>query len=106
MSNHQLIETITEQKSSLAQQLLPPKKYAVYLLNDDFTTMDFVMYVLQNVFFMEESRAFAVMMLVHEQGKGLCGVYNFDVATTKQNQVMNLAAEHEYPLHCTVEEAA
>ena len=54
---------------------------------------------------MEEARAFALMLVVHEQGRGLCGVFNWDIATTKQSQVMDLAAESEYPLQCTVEEA-
>lgn len=104
MPVHHTIETPTKQNSDLAQKLLPPKRYAVYLLNDDFTTMDFVMYVLQNVFFMDESRAFALMLMVHEQGKGLCGVYSWDIATTKQSQVMDLASQNEYPLQCSVEE--
>ena len=105
MANHQILTTPTDANVGLAQQLIPPKKYAVYLLNDDFTSMDFVMYVLQNIFFMDESKAFALMMMVHEQGKGLCGVYTWDIATTKQSQVLGLAAENEYPLQCTVEEA-
>ena len=114
--SHKLVEPITmsihhttvapvQFETELTHELMPPKKYGVYLLNDDFTTMDFVMHVLQNVFFMEEARAFALMLVVHEQGKGLCGVFNWDIATTKQSQVMDLAVEGEYPLQCTVEEA-
>ena len=114
--SHTIVEPITmpihhttvapiQTEKDLAQQLMPPKKYGVYLLNDDFTTMDFVMHVLQHVFFMDEARAFALMLVVHEQGRGLCGVFNWDIATTKQSQVMDLAAESEYPLQCTVEEA-
>ena len=104
--SHKLVEPITmsihhttvapvQFETKLTHELMPPKKYGVYLLNDD----------LQNVFFMEESRAFALMLVVHEQGKGLCGVFNWDIATTKQSQVMDLAVEGEYPLQCTVEEA-
>lgn len=105
MSVHHTTETPTQQTNQIEERVRPPKKYAVYLLNDDFTTMDFVMYVLQNVFLIEESRAFALMMMVHEQGRGLCGVYTWDVATTKQSQVMDLAQHNDYPLQCTVEEA-
>lgn len=105
MAAHHTTEAPLQHKAELAQQLLPPKKYAVYLLNDDFTTMDFVMHVLQYVFFMTEAQAFALMLVVHEQGKGLCGVYSWDIATTKQTQVMDLALQNEYPLQCTVEEA-
>ena len=105
MSIHHTTVAPIQTEKDLAQQLMPPKKYGVYLLNDDFTTMDFVMHVLQNVFFMDEARAFALMLVVHEQGRGLCGVFNWDIATTKQSQVMDLAAESEYPLQCTVEEA-
>lgn len=105
MASHLVNETSVESKTILAQQLVPPKQYAVYLLNDDFTPMDFVMYVLQNIFFMDESNAFALMMTVHEQGKGLCGIYSWDIATTKQSQVMDLAFDNEHPLQCTVEEA-
>ena len=98
-----------QQQSSFKEkeriELREPRRFKVTIYNDDFTTMDFVMHVLQNVFFMDEARAFALMLVVHEQGKGLCGVFNWDIATTKQSQVMDLAAESEYPLQCTVEEA-
>lgn len=104
MASHLICETSTQSQINLAQQLMPPKRYGVYLLNDDYTSMDFVMYVLQNVFFMDESKAFALMMMVHEQGQGLCGIYSWDIATTKKTQVMELATENEHPLQCMVEE--
>ena len=67
----------------------PPKRYGVFLLNDDYTTMDFVV---------------AVMLLVHHEGKGLCGTYTRDIAQTKQLQVMQRAKAAGHPLQCTVEE--
>ncbi|UOO76254.1 ATP-dependent Clp protease adapter ClpS [Neisseria sp. Dent CA1/247] len=82
----------------------PPKRYGVYLLNDDYTTMDFVVKVLTEIFMMPEERAVAVMLLVHHEGKGLCGVYSRDIAETKQRQVMTCAREEGHPLQCTVEE--
>ena len=89
-----------------AQSTPPPKKYAVYLLNDDYTPMDFVVAVLTDVFFLPESQAVAVMLLVHHEGKGLCGVYSWDMATTKQQQVAAQAQAAGHPLQCTVQEAS
>ena len=85
-------------------RISPPKRYGVYLLNDDYTTMDFVVKVLTEIFMMPQERAVAVMLLVHHEGKGLCGVYPRDIAETKQQQVMRLAREKGHPLQCIVEE--
>lgn len=82
----------------------PPKRYGVFLLNDDYTTMDFVVEVLSEVFMLGEEQAVAVMLLVHHEGKGLCGTYTRDIAQTKQLQVMQRAKAAGYPLQCTVEE--
>ncbi|WP_315360920.1 ATP-dependent Clp protease adaptor ClpS [Neisseria bacilliformis] len=89
-----------------AIKLRPPRKYGVFLLNDDYTTMDFVVQVLTEVFFLPEDRAFAVMLLVHHEGKGLCGTFNRDVAQTKQAQVHRRAADAGFPLKCTIEEVS
>lgn len=85
-------------------KIAPPKKYSVFLLNDDFTTMDFVVSILVEIFNLPENRAIAVMLDVHHHGKGLCGVYTRDIAETKQQQVLNRAAKAQFPLMCTVEE--
>lgn len=85
-------------------KLAPPKKYGVFLLNDDYTTMDFVVKVLAEVFLLEENRAVAIMLMVHHEGKGLCGVYTRDIAETKKQQVMQRARSEGHPLRCTVEE--
>lgn len=85
-------------------KIAPPKKYGVFLLNDDYTTMDFVVHILVDIFRLPENRAVAVMLEVHHNGKGLCGVYTKDIAQTKQHQVMTLAVDAGFPLMCVVEE--
>lgn len=82
----------------------PPKKYGVFLLNDDYTPMDFVVGLLTDVFRLPENRAEAVMLQVHHEGKGLCGVYQKDIADTKHQQVQSLARQAGHPLLSTVEE--
>ncbi|UOO81164.1 ATP-dependent Clp protease adapter ClpS [Uruburuella testudinis] len=89
---------------SRREKIAPPKKYGVYLLNDDYTPMDFVVNVLTEIFVLPQARAMAVMLLVHHEGKGLCGVYTLDMAQTKQQQVMRRAKREGHPLQCTVEE--
>lgn len=91
-------------KQTVKEQTAPPKRFGVFLLNDDYTTMDFVVEILTDVFLLPEERAVAVMLEVHHQGKGLCGVYTRDIAQTKQQQVLTLAADAGHPLLCTVEE--
>jgi ATP-dependent Clp protease adaptor protein ClpS len=86
------------------QKAPPPNMYKVLLLNDDFTPMDFVVEILEQVFFLEEAQAVAVMLTIHHQGRGLCGIYAKDVAETKVDQVSCLARNQEYPLKCIMEE--
>jgi ATP-dependent Clp protease adaptor protein ClpS len=82
----------------------PPRLYRVALLNDDFTPMDFVVVVLQNFFAMSREQATVVMLKVHREGKGICGVYPRDVAATKVEQVTAFARQHQHPLACVMEE--
>ncbi|MDR3352185.1 MAG: ATP-dependent Clp protease adapter ClpS [Zoogloeaceae bacterium] len=82
----------------------PPKLYKVLLLNDDYTPMDFVVYVLQHFFSMEQERAERIMLKVHYEGRGLCGIYPRDIAATKVDQVMAFALQHQHPLICFMEE--
>lgn len=89
---------------STTQKIAPPKRYGVFLLNDHYTPMDFVVAVLKDIFMLPENQAVTIMLQVHHQGKGLCGCYTRDIAQTKQQQVMSAAAESGYPLMCTVEE--
>ena len=80
-----------------------PSMYKVLMLNDDYTPMDFVVHVLQQFFWLPESEAMRVMLQVHQQGVGVCGVFTFEVAETKVHQVVEYARKHEHPLQCTIE---
>jgi ATP-dependent Clp protease adaptor protein ClpS len=81
-----------------------PPRYRVILLNDDYTPMDFVVDILSTVFGMERTQATQVMLEVHTKGKGICGIYNYEIAETKVAQVMGIAKQHQHPLLCTMEE--
>lgn len=81
-----------------------PSFYRVVLLNDDYTPMDFVVKVLENIFHKSHEDAVSTMLQVHQKGAGLCGVYTFDVAETKVDQTLYLAQQHEYPLQCVMEQ--
>ncbi len=80
-----------------------PSMYKVLLLNDDFTPMEFVVHVLQRYFRMTMEQSTEVMLHVHQKGVGVCGVFTYEVAETKVNQVMSLAKQHDHPLQCTLE---
>ncbi len=86
-------------------RLKKPPLYKVLLHNDDFTTMEFVVYVLQSVFGLDESEAIHIMLKVHLEGVGIAGVFTYEVAEMKAAKVAELAQAQEYPLLCTVEEA-
>ncbi len=81
----------------------PPPMYRVLLLNDDYTPMDFVVGVLQQVFLLTREQATQVMLQVHRTGVGTCGVFTKEVADTKVLQVQELAEAHQHPLQCTME---
>lgn len=81
-----------------------PKLYKVLLLNDDYTTMDFVVAVLESIFKKSPSEAVQVMLQVHQRGQGLCGVYAKEIAETKVKQVHERAHAAGYPLRCLMEE--
>jgi ATP-dependent Clp protease adaptor protein ClpS len=85
-------------------KLKPPPMFKVMLLNDDFTPMEFVVVVLQKFFGMTRERATQVMLKVHREGIGVCGVYPRDIATTKVRQVAAYARRHQHPLQCVMEE--
>ena len=80
-----------------------PDLYKVLLLNDDYTTMDFVIEILETVFHKSPAEAYRIMMAVHTQGKGLCGVYPFEVAETKVTKTMALAKAQQFPLQLSIE---
>lgn len=85
------------------QQTKEPELYRVLLLNDDYTTMDFVVEILESVFHKPPAEAYRIMMAVHTQGQGLCGVYPFEVAETKVATVVDLARGNGFPLRATME---
>ncbi len=91
---------LTEKKLRLEK----PKLFKVILHNDDFTTMEFVVWVLMHVFLRSEAEAFDIMLKVHNDGIGIAGVYSYEVATMKCEKAINLARARQYPLLCTVEE--
>ena len=82
-----------------------PPLYRVVLINDDYMPMEFVGNILESIFGMERTRATQVMLEVHTKGKGVCGVYNYEIAETKVAQVMGIAKQHQHPLLCTMEES-
>lgn len=81
-----------------------PPMYKVLLLNDDFTPMEFVVQILQQFFHKDREQATRIMLQVHTQGHGVCGIYTKDVAATKVEQVLHFARVHQHPLQCVMEE--
>jgi ATP-dependent Clp protease adaptor protein ClpS len=82
-----------------------PSMFKVLLLNDDYTPMEFVVMVLKRFFGMNLEQATRVMLHVHQKGVGICGVYSYEIAETKVNQVMDFAKQNQHPLQCTLERA-
>jgi len=86
-------------------ELKEPPLYKVFLMNDDFTPMDFVVILLEKLFGMGREKATRIMLQVHTQGKGICGIYTHEVAETKVAQVNEYARRHQHPLLSAMEEA-
>ncbi len=82
-----------------------PSQYKVLILNDDYTPMEFVVHVLKAFFQMDTEEATRVMLHVHQKGVGICGVFTYEVAETKVNQVLDFARKNSHPLQCTLEKA-
>ena len=93
-------DVLTESEAKLEK----PRLFKVLLHNDDFTTMEFVIFVLLTVFHKSEAEAFYAMMKVHREGVGVAGIYTYEIANMKAEKTMSLARAHEFPLLCTVEE--
>jgi ATP-dependent Clp protease adaptor protein ClpS len=94
---------ITERRTE--RKLKKPKMYKVLLHNDDYTTMEFVVFILQGIFHRSEAEAVQIMLHVHKNGLGVAGVYSYEIAETRIAQVETLARQHEFPLRCSMEEA-
>ncbi len=80
-----------------------PSMYRVLILNDDYTPMEFVVYILERFFNKSHEDAFSIMLHVHQNGVGVCGVFTHDVAEAKVTQVLDTARHHQHPLQCTME---
>lgn len=91
-------------KEKVDTKLKKPKMYRVILLNDDYTTMDFVVEVLVLVFHKQVPEATKIMLDVHEKGKGIVGIYTYDIAATKIAQAQEMAVERNFPLKAVMEE--
>ena len=87
------------------ERVEPPKMFQVVLLNDDYTPMEFVVLVLQQFFGKGREQATQIMLKVHREGKGVCGVYPHDIAATKVEQVTEFSRQHQHPLQCVMEAA-
>ena len=101
MVNRSKEDTVLEVKKS---RVKPPPLFKVMILNDDYTPMEFVVLVLQQFFSMTREQATQIMLMVHREGMGICGVYPRDVATTKVEQVVSFSRKHQHPLQCVMEE--
>ena len=100
--NSTLMEDLS---SETMDEVKEPPMYKVFLLNDDYTTMDFVVEVLITFFNKPASEATKIMLDVHKKGKGICGIYILDIAVTKVNQVNKYSRENQFPLKCSYEKA-
>ena len=85
------------------EEVKEPREYVVILLNDNFTTTEFVVEILKLVFHKSQEEAKRIMLNVHHKGQGVVGLYTWDIAQTKANQVHSIAKQHDYPLKCVVE---
>jgi len=95
------IDTLVETEYDLDE----PKQYKVILHNDDYTPMEFVVQILMEIFHKSSIESQQLMLQVHKQGKAICGIYTYEIASTKVSQVTKIAKENKYPLLSTLEEA-
>jgi len=93
-----------EEELDVALELEEPQMFKVLLHNDDYTSMDFVVEVLTGIFHKSHAQAEQIMLQIHEKGKAICGVYSFEIAQTKAQQVKQSAKQNEFPLLATIEE--
>ena len=84
-------------------KLKKPRLFKVVLVNDDYTPMEFVVAVVQSIFRLTQEQSVQIMLKVHTEGKGVCGVFTAEIAETRVREVLNLARENEHPLQCTME---
>ena len=99
----QINNTEDIQISPEKQKTKLPSIYKVIVLNDDYTPMEFVVYTIQDVFKKSHDEATRIMLKIHTEGQGVCGMFPLEIAETKMKQVLNLAKEHQHPLQCIIE---
>jgi ATP-dependent Clp protease adaptor protein ClpS len=104
MSDFPEFDHESEVTTAIKPKLEKPKLFKVVLHNDDFTTMDFDVFVLEYVFNRTDAEAFTIMLKVHTEGIGIAGIYPYEIANMKAQKAMNLAKAREFPFLCTVEE--
>ena len=102
--NNNQVQTNELVIEELSEKVKQPSLYRVLLINDDYTPMEFVVEVLVNVFAMDKNSATRVMLDVHTKGKGICGIYSYEIAETRVAQVTKMAKEYQHPLLCLMEE--
>ncbi|MDA3967508.1 MULTISPECIES: ATP-dependent Clp protease adaptor ClpS [Helicobacter] len=95
--------TQLENSTEVVEKLQEPDRYKVILLNDDFTTQDFVIHVLQTIFHKSFEESLNLMLQIHNSGKGMCGIYPYDIAETKVVEVRKMAKEKQFPLRAILE---
>ena len=100
-NNHSDNQTLLNE--DVKQKIKKPSMYKVLMLNDDYTPMDFVVFLLKKIFGKSDSEATDIMLNIHKNGSGLCGYYSYEIAETKTLQVIKLAKANEHPLQCTME---
>lgn len=103
MSDKNSIENSNQAYVDDESKIEPPRLYKVILHNDDYTPMDFVVQILMSVFKKDEIAATQIMLNVHNLGRGICGVYTYEIAETKVARVHQLAEQNEFPLHASME---
>ncbi|MGU9977585.1 MAG: ATP-dependent Clp protease adapter ClpS [Candidatus Oxydemutatoraceae bacterium WSBS_2016_MAG_OTU14] len=94
--------TVTKQSQKTQITNQKPPMYCVFILNDDYTPMDFVVQVLKQFFSMNDNDAHQLMMTVHSTGAGICGIFPHEIAEMRVSQVMNCAKKNNHPLRCTM----
>ncbi len=92
-------DTLTLENTKISK----PSLYKVLLHNDDYTPMDFVVMILETIFHKKQEDAVSIMLNVHQKGRGICGVYTYEVAESKSQQVVESAKQNDYPLQCSME---
>ena len=95
----------TETEEEIVEEIVEPELYHVVMWNDDYTTMDFVVEVLSDIFHKGYDEAVEIMLTIHKKGKAVCGTYTYEIAETKVHQTMQRARANQFPLRVTMEKA-